>query len=152
MPWQDGVVFGNAARGLYITGWVIWGLAILALCGHCLDDEPDDMRDCMGCPIPMDLCVSRPKTRRPPPKAQKATGMEAVLAKRLEKLRCANGMLQIGSRVKTQWSSAEGGDDGWYQGVVTRVNGTTATIRYDDGDTWTGDATHMHLVTQSQTV
>ena len=47
----------------------------------------------------------------------------------------ANGMIRIGSRVKTQYTREEGGDDRWYSGTITKVfaNGH-ASIKYDDGD------------------
>ena len=55
---------------------------------------------------------------------------------------CANGHLQVGSRVQTQYEVREGGNGRWYSGSITRVYPSSgcATIRYDDGDMWTGTA------------
>ena len=43
--------------------------------------------------------------------------------------------------------SRTGGDGGWYNGTVKKCfqNGD-CSIRYDDGDSWTGSASHVHLV------
>ena len=64
---------------------------------------------------------------------------------------CANGEITVGSRVKTQWTRAEGGNGQWYTGTVTKVYASgRAAIRYDDGDRWTGDAKRwIYLVTRS---
>lgn len=52
--------------------------------------------------------------------------------------------LHRGTRVRTQWTRAEGGDDQWYQGVVQDVYGNgQVTIRYDDGDEWTGSSSEV---------
>ena len=60
---------------------------------------------------------------------------------------CANGVVFVGSRVKTQYTRAEGGDDRWYAGTIRKVfaNGR-ATVHYDDGDKWTGDAEDIYLL------
>ena len=64
-----------------------------------------------------------------------------------EPIACANGMIQIGSRVKTQWTKEEGGDNSWFQATVNAIfNDGTAFLRYDDGDTWTGNAGAMYLL------
>ena len=60
---------------------------------------------------------------------------------------CGNGILRKGSRVKTQYTRAEGGDDRWYSGTITKVFANhRATIHYDDGDKWTGDTQHIFLL------
>lgn len=63
-----------------------------------------------------------------------------------ESVQGATGQILVGDRVETQWTKEEGGDDQWYPGVVTDVDSTaqTATILYDDGDTWTGPAEYIH--------
>lgn len=53
----------------------------------------------------------------------------------------ANAMLSVGSRVQTQYTRDEGGDDLWYTGTVRALyDNSTAAIAYDDGDSWTGPA------------
>jgi len=60
---------------------------------------------------------------------------------------CANGFLRKGSRVQTQYTRAEGGDDRWYSGTITQVYANQkAKIHYDDGDRWTGDTMHIYLL------
>ena len=60
---------------------------------------------------------------------------------------CANGTLCKGSRVRTQWTRAEGGNDHWYNGTITKVFANRhASIRYDDGDVWTGDTMDIFLL------
>ena len=48
-----------------------------------------------------------------------------------------------GTRVMTQWTRAEGGDDLYYPGKIDRCNGHTCGIHYDDGDTWKGSIHHI---------
>jgi len=52
--------------------------------------------------------------------------------------------------VQTQYTREEGGDDRWYSGTITKVfaNGH-ASIKYDDGDKWTGHASDIHLLNPS---
>jgi len=60
---------------------------------------------------------------------------------------CANGILGVGSRVQTQYTRDEGGDDRWYSGTITKVFANNrASIRYDDGDKWTGETMYIHLL------
>ena len=60
---------------------------------------------------------------------------------------CANGLIMIGSRVKTKFIKEEGGDDKWYNGVCTRCNpNNTCTILYDDGDNWIGCMEDVYLI------
>ena len=59
----------------------------------------------------------------------------------------ANGVLVIGSRVQTQYTLDEGGDGLYYTGTVTELHsGGEASIRYDDGDSWTGSAMFCFLL------
>ena len=59
--------------------------------------------------------------------------------------------LKVGVRVATQLADDEGGDGEWYSGVITAIGpfGTSVSIRYDDGDKWTGSP---KLVWQEQAV
>mmetsp|Transcript_80474 Transcript_80474/g.225824 ORF Transcript_80474/g.225824 Transcript_80474/m.225824 type:complete len:104 (+) Transcript_80474:83-394(+) len=60
---------------------------------------------------------------------------------------CANGHVAIGSRVQTQWTRAEGGNDQWFPGTVKAVFADgTIKIQYDDGDKWTGSAMQAWLL------
>jgi len=60
---------------------------------------------------------------------------------------CMNGVLRVGSRVQTQYTREEGGDDRWYSGTITTVFANEhATIRYDDGDVWTGATCYIRLL------
>ncbi|CAE7558503.1 PDE9A [Symbiodinium natans] len=53
----------------------------------------------------------------------------------------ANGQITKGLRVQTQYTIEEGGDGRWYMGTVKRLYaGNKCAIRYDDGDSWTGNA------------
>ena len=54
--------------------------------------------------------------------------------------------LGMGDRVQTEWTRAEGGDGRYYAGTITAVHlsRNEATVRYDDGDTWTGDAMDVY--------
>jgi len=65
----------------------------------------------------------------------------------LEPIPCANGRIDKGSRVKTQWTRDEGGNDQWYTATVVKIfdNGK-ASLRYDDGDRWTGRALFCYLL------
>ena len=55
--------------------------------------------------------------------------------------------LYVGTRVQTQWTREEGGDDRWYAGSVSAVLASgEVTIKYDDGDEWTGSAMDVHLL------
>ena len=47
-----------------------------------------------------------------------------------------NGRVYAGSRVKTQWAIAEGGDGQWYRGTAYHIFPAegTATIKFDDKD------------------
>ena len=55
--------------------------------------------------------------------------------------------LYVGTRVQTQWTREEGGDDRWYAGSVSAVLASgEGTIKYDDGDEWTGSAMDVHLL------
>ena len=60
----------------------------------------------------------------------------------------ADGMpLRVNTRVQTQWTREEGGDDRWYAGSVSAVLASgEVTIKYDDGDEWTGSAMDVHLL------
>jgi len=60
----------------------------------------------------------------------------------------ANGQLVVGARVQTQFTRAEGGDDGWYKGIIDRINADdwSAYIKYDDGDYEKVDGTYIHLL------
>ena len=54
--------------------------------------------------------------------------------------------LYVGTRVQTQWTREEGGDDRWYAGrVVAMLASGEVTIKYDDGDHWTGREVDVHL-------
>merc|ERR1719343_1740314 len=65
--------------------------------------------------------------------------------------KCANGILRVGSRVKTQYTRAEGGDDRWYSGTIVKVFANDrAKIKYDDGDVWTGETKWIYLVNPRQ--
>mmetsp|Transcript_76526 Transcript_76526/g.222289 ORF Transcript_76526/g.222289 Transcript_76526/m.222289 type:complete len:111 (-) Transcript_76526:116-448(-) len=60
---------------------------------------------------------------------------------------CANGHVTVNSRVQTQYTRAEGGDDQWYQGTIKAVYADgTVKILYDDGDKWTGHAGSVWLL------
>ena len=55
--------------------------------------------------------------------------------------------LYVGTRVQTQWTREEGGDDRWYAGSVSAVLASgEVTIKYDDGDEWTGSAMDVRLL------
>ena len=55
--------------------------------------------------------------------------------------------LYVGTRVQTQWTREEGGDDRWYAGSVSAVLASgEVTIKYDDGDHWTGRGVDVHLL------
>ena len=55
--------------------------------------------------------------------------------------------LYVGTRVQTQWTREEGGDDRWYAGrVVAMLASGEVTIKYDDGDRWTGRGEYVHLL------
>ena len=55
--------------------------------------------------------------------------------------------LYVGTRVQTQWTREEGGDDRWYAGSVSAVLASgEVTIKYDDGDSWTGRGVDVHLL------
>jgi len=51
-------------------------------------------------------------------------------------------MCCIGDGVRTQWTTFEGGDGAWYNGNIQKTfsNGSI-TVNYNDGSTWTGNAT-----------
>eukprot|EP00928_Gymnodinium_smaydae_P076209 TRINITY_DN59195_c0_g1_i1.p2 TRINITY_DN59195_c0_g1~~TRINITY_DN59195_c0_g1_i1.p2 ORF type:complete len:127 (+),score=19.68 TRINITY_DN59195_c0_g1_i1:74-454(+) len=65
--------------------------------------------------------------------------------KRVKSVRGANDTVKIGDRVQTQYTVAEGGNDGWYWGTVHGVhkNGKV-NITYDDGDKWSGPGRHVY--------
>ena len=68
-------------------------------------------------------------------------------------IECANGIIRNGSRVQTQYTRAEGGDDRWYAGTIVEVYANhKAKIRYDDGDKWTGDTMHIYLLNPPPTM
>jgi hypothetical protein len=49
--------------------------------------------------------------------------------------------------VKTQWTRDEGGNDCWYNATVVKIYNTgKASLRYDDGDRWTGRALYCYLI------
>ena len=55
--------------------------------------------------------------------------------------------LYVGTRVQTQWTREEGGDGRWYPGrVVAMLASGEVTIKYDDGDDWTGSGLDVHLL------
>ena len=55
--------------------------------------------------------------------------------------------LYVGTRVQTQWTREEGGDDRWCAGSVSAVLASgEVTIKYDDGDRWTGRGVDVHLL------
>ncbi|CAJ1429772.1 unnamed protein product [Effrenium voratum] len=57
----------------------------------------------------------------------------------------ANGQITKGKRVQTQYTIAEGGDGRWYCGTVARLyTNNRCKIKYDDGDTWTGNAMEVY--------
>ena len=60
----------------------------------------------------------------------------------------ADGMpLHVNTRVQTQWTREEGGDDRWHAGTVNAIlESGEVTIKYDDGDDWTGSAMEVHLL------
>jgi len=60
----------------------------------------------------------------------------------------ADGMpLHVNTRVQTQWTREEGGDDRWHAGTVNAIlESGKVTIKYDDGDNWTGSAMEVHLL------
>lgn len=61
--------------------------------------------------------------------------------------RGADGPLFVNTRVQTQWTKEEGGDDRWYAGSVYAIlESGEVTIKYDDGDDWTGSAMEVHLL------
>jgi len=48
-------------------------------------------------------------------------------------------------RVQTQYTKAEGGDDGWYHGTITQVSPPDAVqIQYDDGDSERVESRFVH--------
>jgi len=54
--------------------------------------------------------------------------------------------LQVHTRVQVQWTREEGGDDRWYAGSVSAVLASgEVTIKYDDGDEWTGSAMDVRI-------
>ena len=62
-------------------------------------------------------------------------------------LQGADGPIRQNSRVQTQWTRDEGGNDEWYAGTVVSMTMTGhVNIRYDDGDSWTGSATEVWLL------
>ena len=69
-----------------------------------------------------------------------SAGKEARFGEPVNQTSCGNGSIFVGSRVRTQWCRAEGGNDCWYNGTVTKVFTNAASIRYDDGDRWTGES------------
>ena len=53
-----------------------------------------------------------------------------------------------GDRVQTQWTVEEGGNDEWYPGTVAKVlKDGKCKLKYDDGDSWTGDARFIMRLT-----
>jgi len=53
-----------------------------------------------------------------------------------------------GDRIQTQWTVEEGGNDQWYPGTVAKVlKDGRCKLKYDDGDSWTGDARFMMKLT-----
>ena len=60
----------------------------------------------------------------------------------------ADGMpLHVNTRVQTQWTREEGGDDRWHAGTVNAIlESGKVTIKYDDGDVWKGSAMEVHLL------
>ena len=59
----------------------------------------------------------------------------------------ADGPLSVGTRVQTQWTRAEGGDDSWHAGrVVAFLASGEVKIKYNDGDDWTGSGGEVHLL------
>ncbi len=74
---------------------------------------------------------------RPPSRAGSAAGSPSVSAD--------GELLGVGSRVQTQYTVDEGGDDEWYAGTITVLHaGGRATIVYDDGDEWTGSLREIY--------
>jgi len=58
-----------------------------------------------------------------------------------------NGTIRVGSRVCTQWTRDEGGNDQWYNGTVRKCFvGDDVQIKYDDGDSWTGPGRYARLL------
>ena len=52
--------------------------------------------------------------------------------------------LKVGDRCQTQWTIEEGGNDCWYTGTISKVHKDgRCHIKYDDGDSWTGDARYI---------
>jgi len=82
-----------------------------------------------------------PSAEEEPPAEEEPADPEEVDA-----AMCADGAVANGTRVKTLYTEAEGGDGEWYSGVITKLlsNGT-CSILYDDGDTWTGSLGSVHL-------
>ena len=53
-----------------------------------------------------------------------------------------------GERVQTQWTVEEGGDDAWWPATVVKVlKDGKCELKYDDGDSWTGDARYIVRLT-----
>ena len=66
------------------------------------------------------------------------------------KTRCSPDDIDVGLRVQTQYTFAENGDGQWYTGTIVRISpcNLEVTIKYDDGDDWTGsvyDVYHIDL-------
>jgi hypothetical protein len=63
---------------------------------------------------------------------------------------CANGTLFLHGRVQTQWDEGPDCDYRYYLGNVTAIHSnSTATITYDDNDSWTGETKWMYEVPSS---
>ena len=59
----------------------------------------------------------------------------------------ADGPLSVGAAVQTQFTRDEGGDDSWHAGrVVGFVASGEVSVKYDDGDEWTGSAREVYLL------
>eukprot|EP00966_Prymnesium_polylepis_P064398 1492909-Prymnesium_polylepis.1 len=76
----------------------------------------------------------------------------AEAAPAVAELAGADATLRVGSTVRTFFAKSVGGDDRWYSGVVTDIFPDTksATIRYDAGNTWTGEGQFIFAATPTE--
>ena len=73
--------------------------------------------------------------------------VQTCFASAVPSLPCANGHVTYGARIQTQYTYDEGGDGLWYTGtVVSCTSDGCVSVKYDDGDRWTGKAIFCYLL------
>lgn len=73
-------------------------------------------------------------------------GCAASVGRETNQVHGANGPLRKGVRAQTIYDE-RGGDNKWYVGTIMAVyESGKATIKYDDGDSWTGQAVYIYVL------